>query len=137
MKLPKKVKMSEARYNDLVYLTLKTFFVEPIYGGSPRECDIRVCMLMGNPAMRQTAGTEARTLTRTEFTHETAAARQEYWIEPAVVLEAVLRYLEEHWMKERFPAKARREMNRQYRKIAQAVMATPEHECAITYKTEE
>ena len=119
MKLPEKVRMSEARYNDLVYLTLKTLFFEPIFGGSPRECDIQVCMQMGNPAMLQEAGMQAAT---TPSTIEATGARhdREYWIEPAVVLEAVLSYLEDHWMKKRFPAQARRQMESQYPKIVQA-----------------
>ena len=47
--------MSEARYNDLIYMTLKKLFFEP-WGMNPRECDIRVCMQMGYRPMLDKAG---------------------------------------------------------------------------------
>ena len=59
-----KIKMSQARYNDLVYMGLRYGWFKPMFGeGSrPRECDVRICMQLGNAEMLEEAGPEAAVL---------------------------------------------------------------------------
>ena len=91
------MQMSEARLNDLVYLTLKTIFFGS-QGMSPRECDIRVCMQMAVPELR-TGFADA--ILRPD---ETAGKSHDKIVTVChgLVFYHCLAYLEDHWMKQTF-----------------------------------
>lgn len=97
-------KMSEARFNDLVYMILKKMFFEPCIGegNSPRECDIRVCMNMSQPKMMTGKNPLlASILSPTEISprsHEIF-----YDIDFDVVLKKCRNYMEDHWFKQKMP----------------------------------
>lgn len=91
--------MSEARYNDLVYMILKKTFFEPC-GMSPRECDIRICMQMGCPEMLNKAGIMAAILLPNEKAPNSHDIQ--YTINYRRVFEECIEYIEDHWMKQTF-----------------------------------
>lgn len=137
-----KITMSEARLNDLVYMTLKKFYFEPAFGtnSNPRECDIRVCMNMAVP-QTNTMGMAAAILSPDEVAP--ASHEKQYEVDTDVVLNETITYLEDHWMKMSFAdaykdPKVMDNINDYYNKeIVPNIMATAEEECAITISKDE
>ncbi len=133
------IKMSEARYNDLVYLTLKQFFFEPAKLGGPRQCDIRVCMQMGHLPLLEKAGPAAMILSPTE--QAPASHTDLLEIDTDRVFDETLTYVEDHWMKSTFEEayanpNIKAEMKKFYdESLIPAIMATAEDQCAIELPT--
>lgn len=92
-------KISEARYNDMVYLFLKKCFFEPIFGEGhgPRECDIRVCMQMGHKEMLKNAPPSAMILSPTEIAPKSHEKLLD--VDTDEVFNECINYMEDHWMK--------------------------------------
>lgn len=129
---PKTLKMSEARYNDLVYLTLKKLFFEPVFGeeSSPRGCDIRVCMeLASDEMMMQLAhrGVLSAILSPTEVAP--TSHTQLYDIDTERVFDVCVDYISNHWAKQEPDPKAIVEFKELYKKIVETVMQVPEEKC--------
>ena len=122
-----KVQMSEARYNDLVYMALKCTFFEPVMGANPREADIRICMQMGSEEMMAKATLQDSILSPTEVapkSHDT-----QYQIDTDRVFEAVIDYLTDHW-RATATKKQIRAMKKDFdTKILPSAMNTKEEEC--------
>lgn len=130
------LKVSEARLNDLVYMALKRYFFEPMFGEGccPRQCDIRVCMDMACPE-RVTSVMSAILLP-----NEVAPSSHErmYDVDPVRLFDQVAMYMEDHWMKqtvdEAFGKEGvRAEMQKEYiEEIVPVIMEVPEDRCAVT-----
>jgi hypothetical protein len=126
--------MSEARYNDLVYVTLKRFYFEPMLGEGhgPRECDIRVCMQMGHKPLLAEAGPSAAILMPDE---KSSASHDRFFdIDTEVVFDEIVTYMEDHWLKsttaEAFKVEGIVEDFREdYRKMIPVIMDLPEEQC--------
>lgn len=133
-----KLTMSEARYNDLVYLTLKKNLFEPMFGenASPRECDIRICMQLGCPELMKTAGLTAAILSPNEVSGRSHTKILD--IDTDAVFETITVYMEEHWLKQELDVafgrpNVRDEMLKFFNEgIIPAIQSVPEEECAIT-----
>jgi hypothetical protein len=91
-----RMQMSEARYNDLIYLLLKKLFFEPAELGGPRECDIRVCMQLAAPELL--TGPQDAVLLPGEQSGRSHTRTIEVCFGTA--FDECLTYLEEHWMKQ-------------------------------------
>lgn len=127
------IKMTEARYNDLVYLTLKKLWFEPIFNSSPRECDIRVCMQMGNKIMLEQAVPNAAILLQNEFAPK---SKTEYEIDTDLVFYECKDYVENHWLKTTTDEVFGRPIGEEFMKfyvecIIPSVMSVDEDKCAI------
>lgn len=123
-------RMSEARYNDLVYLSLKKFFFDPT---CPRECDIRVCMQMGHPPMLAAAAEKHGPLSVAILSPTEKAPNSHeimYNVDTDNVIEETLAYLEDHWIKGSFPTKDREAIKQQFHKhIVPIALEIPEKDC--------
>ncbi len=90
------VRISEARLNDIVYMTLKNLFFVPCFNINPRECDIRICMDMAvperikSPAQAILLPNEQAGKSHTIF----------YEVDTDRLLSECIDYLEDHWMKQ-------------------------------------
>lgn len=136
-KMGKNMKMSEARLNDYVYITLKKLLFEPMFGEDvrPRECDIRVCMnlivpdTIKNPAM-------AGILLPNEVAP--ASHTKQYDVDLNEIFEECIAYIEDHWLKvsieEAWQNNSVRTSMRDYfdNMIVPIVAAVPEDKCAVT-----
>jgi hypothetical protein len=128
------MKMSEARLNDLVYLTLKRQWFEQMFGEgtSPREADIRVCMNMAVP-LTNTKGTMAAILLPDEKAPKSHDAI--YEVDPEAVFDACVFYMEDHWCKQKIEdasgnPNAREEFKKDFNEvILPAVLAAKEEDC--------
>jgi hypothetical protein len=125
------MKMSMARYNDLVYLGLKYGWFRPLFGDNagPRQCDIRVCMQMGCAEMLKGAGVEAAIL----WPDEMAPVDHNKMVEVDTlrVLTAMKVYMEDHWMKQHMGKEWWEWVAKEvWPNVIEAAMKTPEKECA-------
>ncbi len=123
--------MSQARYNDLVYITLKKLYFEPAFGEgtNPRECDIRVCMNMAHPQMLQGENPlQAMILSPTEIAPKSHTTQ--YKINTQAVYNECKSYMEDHWFKQPMP-KEWEDNNPQeyYNQILTTLMTIPEDKC--------
>jgi hypothetical protein len=129
------VKISEARYNDLVYASLKKLYFEPIFGhgGCPRGCDIRVCMQMGCQNMLLNAGPAAMILRPDEVPPNSHTILLE--VDTDTVFKEIVNYMEDHWLKqtteEAFGCElAKKEMKEYFEtQIIPCIMGVPEEQC--------
>lgn len=126
------MQISEARLNDIVYLTLKHFFFVPVYGenASPRECDIRVCMDMACPA--RITSISSAILLPNEVSGKSHTKL--YDVESDHVLDVCLDYLEDHWMKQTFEEAygnedIKTEMKAHFETIIATCLGMPEDQC--------
>lgn len=127
-------RMSEARLNDLTYMALRHLFFVPMFGEGavPRECDIRICMDMACPEERATSLQQAIL-----WPNEVSGRSHEisYEVDTDRVLEEVIGYMEDHWLKQTMAEAykdpdARAKAERFYREeIVRVVMETPEEKC--------
>lgn len=90
--------MSEARLNDLVYITMKYLYFQPLFGdgSGPRECDIRVCM---NVAVPQTITGPCTAWILLPDEVAPASHDTQYSVDTDAVFAACRTYMEDHWMK--------------------------------------
>jgi len=94
-----RMRVSDARLNDLCYMILKKLFFEPAGLGNPRGCDIRVCMDMAALETRQPT-LQAAILLPDEQPSTDHEPRHD--VEFGQVFDVCLAYLEDHWMKQSF-----------------------------------
>lgn len=89
------LRVSEARLNDMCYMVLKKVFFEPVGLGSPRQCDIRICMDLSAPE-------RVTVMSAILLPNERAGADHTkfYDIDPAKVFDETITYLEDHWRAE-------------------------------------
>ncbi len=118
-----KLRMSEARYNDLVYLTLRYAYFMPVWGeeAAPRECDIRICMDMGM----------GKTTSPILMPNERSGRRHDVEVEVDLdkVRDVCLDYLEQHWRMEWAEGGRKRFETEVWPKLVEAAMGTTEKEC--------
>ena len=127
--------ISEARLNDLCYLTLKKFFFEGM-DMSPRGCDIRVCMNLAAPGTLLSL--ENPMMAAILLPNEVPPSSHEKFhdVDTDKVFEVCVKYMEDHWLKqtieEAFGSETvRTEMLEFYSGIVDAVMGIPEDQCAV------
>lgn len=129
-------KMSVARLNDLCYLTLKKLFFEPMFGEghSPRECDIRVVMVMVEPAIWKGEPLMAAILSPTEVAPK--SHEEFYEVDTDKVFSQAVEYMEDHWLKssieEVFTQDGSRDSMKEWfeSRLVPVVMEIPEDQCA-------
>lgn len=129
-----KVTISEARLNDLAYMTLKKLFFEPVFGYNPRECDIRVVMNMVVPTTWKGDPFSAAILLPNEKAPADHTSIHE--IETDDVFEQTVDYMEDHWFKQPVEEvwednNVRGRMKEYFDQIVTGVMQVPEDECAM------
>ncbi len=124
-----KVKISEARFNDMVYLTLGYMFFKPVFGeeASPRECDIRVCMNCICPKM-MVDGITAAILLPNEVSPKSHT--KFYKVETDAVLAECRLYMEDHWFKAPMTPEWETGAKEYFVKIVDVIMKMPEDQCA-------
>jgi len=115
-------KISEARFNDLVYMTLKEFFFQPSMSGSPRECDIIICMDL----ICQTSDNPYEKSRRSHTVF--------YDVDTDKCFDECLDYVEGHWIKqsidEFYGKPVRAEMKKWYdENLVPAILSVPEELC--------
>lgn len=123
------MKMSQARYNDLVYMGLKYGWFEPLFGEGAmlRQADIRVVMQLGCPVLR--TGVRDAVL----WPGEKAPADHGWEVEVDTdeVLAKMREYMEGHWMKQAMDKQWWKWVReRVWPAIIEAALSTPEEECA-------
>jgi hypothetical protein len=122
--------MSEARFNDLVYLTLKKLYFEPIFGigASPRGCDIRICMNLSCPSMIKSIN--AAILLPNEIAPRSHTIF--YNIDTDKVFDECKDYMENHWLKQEISENWLKSAKDYYNEeIIRAAMSVSEEECGI------
>lgn len=125
------MRISEARLNDIVYLSLKHFLFQPVYGenASPRECDIRICMDMAVP--------ERLTLASAILLPNEVAGKSHtkmYDVEEERVFSETIGYIEDHWLKSSLEdaygdTDVRTKMRVHFQHILDTCLAMPEDSC--------
>ena len=123
------VKMSEARLNDLVYLTLGKLFFEGMKM-MPRECDIRVCMDM-------TCKERMTVASAILLPNEVAGKSHDifYEVDVDACFDECVSYMEDHWMKQTvddaFGEEGTRDKMKAWYKeyIVPSVLGLPEEQC--------
>lgn len=124
------MRMSEARLNDLVYLTLKKLFFESV-GFNPRECDIRICMDL-------TCKERIKSVMASILLPNEVSGRSHdvfYEVDPDACFEECMDYLEDHWMKQTFDEASGEEGTRSKMKawylenIVPCIMELEEEKC--------
>lgn len=130
--LAEKINMSEARYNDLVFMMLKYFLFLPAKVPGPRECDIRMCMQMGCQELFQEMVARDGIMTVVLRPDEQSPRRHDkmYDINPTLVFNEVIIYIEEHWLKEKVGEEIIQNMKIGLPLIIDRIMRTPEEDCA-------
>lgn len=128
------VRISEARLNDLVYMALKRYFFEPMFGEdtNPRECDIRVCMDM-------VARDRITPMSAILLPDEVAGRSHQrmYDVDTSRILDEVVQYMEDHWLKrsvdEAFGIPGVRDVMRSdYEEVLSVILEQAEEDCART-----
>ncbi len=129
-----KVTISEARFNDLVYLTLKRYFFEPMYGEGtyPRECDIRVVMNMVHHDTWKGPPLAAAILLPGEVAPSSHDAR--YEVETDDILAESTNYVEDHWLKCPIEEASgnptwKAVVGDDFKKVVELILGLPEESC--------
>lgn len=123
-----RIRLTEARLNDMCYVMLKHAFFMHTPMTNPRQCDIRICMDMSAPE-RITSITNAILLP-----NERAGASHDVWyeVDPERVFDECITYIEEHWMKQEYDEGWKEESKRIWlNDMVPTLMKTPEAECAV------
>ena len=118
------MKITEARLNDFVYLTLKKLFFEA-WGMNPRECDIRICMDL--TCKERITSVQQAILSPNEVAGKSHDIT--YEVEPEAIFSECVDYMEGHWIKQQIPKKERRKMRKFFDDFVPCVMAVPEEQC--------
>lgn len=123
-----KTTISEARLNDIVYLTLRKLYFQPVFGetAAPRECDIRVVMNLVVPKM--VTGIESMILRCDEVSPRSHTVM--YDIDTDDVFEEAKVYMEDHWFKEKVSCDVVK-MKEFFDFMVEQAMKTPEDQCAV------
>jgi len=124
------LKMSEARFNDLVYLTLKKLYFEPNMGEGccPRECDIRVCMNMSQPEMLVGVNpVVAMILSPAEVAPK--SHDKMYDVDTDKVFDECKDYMEDHWFKQEMPEDWTKGAKEFFEDVVKVLMTVPEDKC--------
>jgi hypothetical protein len=120
-----KVRITEARLNDLAYMALKYSFFEPYGYGNPRGADIRIVMDMSVPEERLTLRSAIL------LPNEKPGASHNIWyeVDPNTVLEVAVTYIEDHWVKQSADEGQKEILRKWWKEVVPTIMEVPEELC--------
>ena len=126
-----KVKISEARFNDAAYMCLKYLYFMPAMNSGPRNCDVRMVMLLAAPEMvKDVSDCIMEPDEAPKSSHDIF-----YEVDTDEIYNSTITYLEDHWIKDDietvFPNQNFKEVSKKWwdDQAVSAIMMTLEKDC--------